>query len=106
MDIISNLHAEASYRGAVALYNGEEQRRQLLMGAEAKTYEGELAARAGEAKQKAGNISGMASLFQGGASLFSKYGGGGPKQSPAPTSSRSFDNTGSIGAGGINWDIV
>lgn len=106
MNIIANIHAEAAYRGGVALYNGEEQRRQLMLAASAKTYEGELALESGKAKQTAEYTAGTATLFKGAASLYSTYGGGGPKQSPAPTESRTFDSTSSIGTGGINWDIT
>ncbi len=103
INIIANIHAEAAYRGGVALYGGEEQRRQLLMGAEAKRYEGALAEESGNAKRDAAYISGSATLFKGVSSLYSNYGGGGPK---APVADRTFDSTSSIGTGGINWDII
>ena len=105
MDIIANLHAEAAYRGGVALYNGEEQRRQLLMAAEAKRYEGALAEESGNARKSAAYTAGIGSLFKGASSLFSNYGGGGVG-ARAPVESRSFDNTSSIGTGGIDWDIT
>lgn len=105
MDIIANLHSEAAYRGSIALYNGEEQRRQLLMAADAKRYEGYLAEESGNAKKAAAYTAGVGSLFKGAATLFSNYGGGGVKND-APVESRTFDNTSSIGEGGINWDYV
>jgi len=105
MDIIANLHSEAAYRGSIALYNGEEQRRQLMMAAEAKRYEGALAEEAGNAKKTAYYTAGVGSLFKGAASLYTNYGGGGAKNN-APIENRTFDNTSSIGEGGINWDYT
>lgn len=105
MNIIANLHAESAYRGSVALYAGEERQRQLLMGAEAKRYEGALAEESGNARRDAAYTTGAAALFKGAGSLYDKYGGGGPAKS-APVSDLAFDNTSSIGTGGINWDLV
>ena len=85
--------------------NGEEQRRQMMMGAEAKRYEGALAEESGNAKRDAAYISGTANLFKGASSLFSTYGGGGPK-GRASVEDRTFDSTSSIGVGGINWDLT
>lgn len=105
MDIIANLHSEASYRGSIALYNGEEQRRQLLMAADVKRYQGALAEESGNAKKTASYTAAVGSLFKGGSTLFSNFGGGGANNY-APVESRSFDNVSSIGEGGINWDIT
>lgn len=105
MDLIANVHAEAAYRGGIALYQGEEKRRQLLMAADARRYEGALAEESGNARKDAASISALGALFKGGASLYNNYGAGGPK---SPVESRSFDtgSTSSIGTGGIDWDIV
>jgi hypothetical protein len=103
MDIMANLHAEASYRASIALYQGEERARQLRLAAAGKQYEGYLAEESGFARQKASTISAIGAIGKGGASLYSRYGMGGPR---APVEDRQFDGTSSFGAGGINWDAV
>jgi hypothetical protein len=84
VNLIARTKGEGAYRGAVALYEGEERSRRLLAAAGAKRYEGAVAIEGGYDAERAyayksqaaattatGNI--MGSL--GG--LFGKYGGGG-----------------------------
>ena len=95
MDLIANLHAQSSYRASVALYEGEDRQRQMMMAAEGKRFEGETAKQAGEQKRTASYISALGQA----SSLYSNYGGSGPQQAPAPVESRTPDNS------GINWDL-
>lgn len=74
--IISGIAGEGAYRGAVALYQGDERARMLRMQAEAKRYEGQLALESGEAKADAYETAGIGSLLKGAGSLFAKYGMG------------------------------
>ena len=100
MNLIADLHADAAYRSAVALYEGEDKQRQMMMAAGAKRYEGALAEKAGKSKQLAYNIAGVSAIFKGGSTLYDSYGGGGPQQAPAPVESRTLSNS------GINWDLT
>lgn len=79
VDLLADIGSEGAYRGAVALYQGEDRARSLRMGADAKTYEGDVAIARGEEKASAYRTSAYGSLFSGGASLLGKYGMGGPK---------------------------
>lgn len=82
--IISNIAKRGAYEGAVALYNGEERARQLIVAAKAKRYEGELSEQAGQrgmnerVDYSAYNLAAGASLLKGASSLYFQYGGGGP----------------------------
>lgn len=81
-NIIGKIAEEGAYRAAVDLYQGEERARAMRMGAEAKMFEGEMAARGGEQRQSAYNTAALGSALKG-ASMFAKYGGGGPSEFPA-----------------------
>lgn len=82
VNLIGDTGAEGAYRSAVALYQGEEQARQLRMKAEATSYEGDLALAGGEARRSAYNTSAVSSLLSGSGTLFGRYGMGGPKAAP------------------------
>jgi hypothetical protein len=75
VDIVSDLNAEGTYRGMLALYQGEDEARQLRQSAATKRYGGEVA-------REAGNTNAVASILKGGSSLFMKYAPGGKTASP------------------------
>jgi hypothetical protein len=79
MNVIADIEGEGAYRAAVALYEGEERQRQLNLGADAKRYDGEQAARGGRDRQSAYMLAGLGAGATGYATLYSKYGRGGPK---------------------------
>lgn len=70
VDIISDLSSEGTYRSMLALYQGDDEARQLRQSAATKRYGGQIAAQAGETNA-------VASILKGGSSLFSKYSPGG-----------------------------
>ena len=78
MRLISRQAGEGAYRGAVALYKGEEQARVLRMKAAARLYGGDLEAESADARAGAYETSAAGHLLSSGASLFSRYGMGGP----------------------------
>lgn len=79
VDIISDLNAEGTYRGMLALYQGEDEARQLRQSAATKRYSGQIAERAGQTNA-------VASILKGGSALFAKYSpGGGSKIADAGT---------------------
>jgi hypothetical protein len=80
--LLSDLSGQGAYRGAMALYQGEERARQLNMAAMGKRYEAGLSIQAGEDKQFAYNMKGMGELGQVANTLFTKYGNGGFKRAP------------------------
>lgn len=88
--LLSRTAAEGAYRSAVAIYQSEEQARQLRLKAAATSYEGDLALASGQDKQKAYETAAFGSLLTGAASLYSKYGMGGPGKS-ADTTYDSWD---------------
>ena len=69
MDIMGDLETEGRYRGATAMYEGEERARDLETGAVLARYEGKQA-------KKAGNIKAVSTLMSGATDLYSKYDGG------------------------------
>lgn len=84
VNLIAGIKGEGAYRGAVAMYEGEERSRKLLMGADARRYEGAVgiegsndAARAYDFKNQATSLQATGQLMQAAGSLFGKYGGGG-----------------------------
>ncbi len=79
--LIGRQAGEGAYRGAVALYKGEEQARLLRMKASAKLYEGDLEAESANARADAYKTSAIGNALSNGATLFSRYGMGGPKAS-------------------------
>lgn len=77
-NLFADIEGEGAYRSAVALYEGEEQARQLKLAAQAKRMEGDIALQGGEAEASAYNLAGIGSLLEGAGSLYMKYGGKGP----------------------------
>lgn len=75
--IISNIAGEGAYRGAVALYQGEDRARLLRMEAEGKRYEAGMAIDSANARADSYRTAANASLLSGAGSLFDKYGRGG-----------------------------
>jgi len=72
---------EASYRKAVALYQGDDQARAMRTAAAAKDYEGKTALVGSAVSAGAGVIRGAGNLASGmarGASLYQRFAGGGP----------------------------
>ena len=95
MRIIANINGEATYRQALALYQGDDKARQLLMGADAKRFEGAVAAQSGKAKQSAYRMAAAGSALAGAGSLYTKYGGS-PKSAEVDTST----------ASSIDWELT
>lgn len=87
-NLIGDIQGEGAYRSALKIYQGEDNARQLRMGADAKTFEGSVAvenagyqADAYRTRGQTGMLSAVGSAFGTGASLFGKYGMGGPTSS-------------------------
>jgi hypothetical protein len=84
--IMSELSGEGAYRSAVALYEGEERARQMLLGAEARRIEGRYGLEGGLASARAYQTIATGSLLTGagkiGMTLYDKYGGLGPNAEP------------------------
>lgn len=98
VNLIARNAGEGAYRSGLALYQGEEQSRQLLMQASAKRFEGQVALEGGQQRQQAYRTAATSSLIKGAGSLFAKYGvpalskdGKDDTQFPAPVESRTPD---------------
>lgn len=78
--LLDDIAGEGAYRASVDLYQGEERARALRMGAEAKRFEGDVAAEGGRSKENAYSLAAAGGLASAGASLYGKYGMGGPKK--------------------------
>ena len=74
MNIIARTHAETSLRQQTALYGGQAQERQMLVGAEAEDWSGAEAQRVGARAASAADFGAAATLASGGVSLYEKYG--------------------------------
>jgi hypothetical protein len=83
VNIIGHNAGEIALRANMALYQGEEQARQLRMAAAAKGYDAQLAMDAGDAKAEAYGMAAKTALFKGAGSMFAKYGFGQPKPANA-----------------------
>ena len=77
-NLFADIKGEGAYRSSVALYQGEEQARQLRMAAKAKRMEGDIAVQGGADQASAYNLASVGSLIEGASSLYMKYGQGGP----------------------------
>ena len=82
--ILANITGEGSYRAALALYAGEDRKRQLDFGAAARRYEGQSAVEAGSDTAAAYRTRALAGLATGSAGLYGKYGLGGPNKTWTP----------------------
>lgn len=98
VNLIGNLAKEGAYRGAVELYKGEENARQLNLQAAARRFEGEAGLDLGYSRGRAYDTQGQASILSQAGGLFGKYGGGGPKDAGNQGSAAG----GSAGAGDLN----
>lgn len=92
VNLISRVAGEGAYRGMVALYKGQEQKRVAMMQAAGRRYEGAVAEEIGAAQDEAYQLqaanlrrggaaartAGLAGLAKGASGLFAKYGGAGP----------------------------
>lgn len=87
--LMGEIGAEGAYRAGVAMYQGEEQARQLRLKAAAARYEGEAALVSGEARSDAYSTASTASLLSGAGTLYARYGMGGPNR--APVEDRTFE---------------
>lgn len=76
--IVSDITGRGAYNAAIALYNAEDQARQMNMGAEAERFTGAVQEAGGKQKQAAYSFGAAGKLAEA-SSLFSKYGRGGPK---------------------------
>ena len=76
--LLEDITGEGTYRASVDLYQGEERARAMRMEAQAKRYEGDVAAEGGQQRQDAYTTMGIGTAAVGGASLWGKYGMGGP----------------------------
>lgn len=77
--IISNVKGEGAYRASVALYEGEQQERDLKIAAAMSRLHGASGLERGVNLANAYSIRAAGTAFSGGASIYSKYGQGGPK---------------------------
>ena len=77
-NLIADIQGEGAYRKGVSIYQGEENARQLKMGASAKTYEGDIALQRGEQQASAYRTKAFAGAAMGASSIYGKFGGGGP----------------------------
>ena len=75
--IISDLAGEGSYRKSIALYQGEENARQMRLAAVARRMEGEAGFAGGASAQRAYNISAVGGAVSGAGNYWARrYGGG------------------------------
>lgn len=74
MNVISRIAAEGAYRSTIALYEGQEQSRQLQIGGHIRREGGDLQADYGRQAARAQEISAVGTLFKGGATLYERYG--------------------------------
>lgn len=81
VNLLADIQSEGAYRSLVAVYQGEEQARQLKLQAKVSRMEGASAERAGKAQQRASMWNAAGYLAQGGSSLYSRYGRRNPSQS-------------------------
>ncbi len=77
--MVSDVLTKGSYNSAMDIYNGEEQKRTLLMNADVTAYQGGIDAEGLRTKASASRISAFGDLATGAATLYTKYGGGGPQ---------------------------
>jgi len=87
--LMGQIGAEGAYRAGVAMYQGEEQARQMRLKAAGARYEGEAALISGQARSDAYSTASTASLLSGAGTLFARYGMGGPNR--APVEDRTFE---------------
>ena len=95
--IMSDIAGEGAYRAQTALYEGAEESRRLMKGAEARRMGGTMAGQSALSVARAREIGSVGTLFQGAGSLYAKYGmGAQTKTAPSGTlSSGSWLDTGS-----------
>lgn len=98
VNLITKIKGESAYRGAVALYQGEDAARKMKIAARVKRYEAAVGEDVAYREQKLGNTLAMANLAMGSGSLSSKYGGGGYKA--GGDSGGSYPDAGSGDSGG------
>jgi len=101
--IIANIAGEGAYRGALALYQGEDKARMLRMEAEGKRYEAGMAIDSANARASSYRTAATASLLSGAGSLFGKYGMGGFNSAGKTTVS---DAGGVLDAGTPNFTMA
>jgi hypothetical protein len=94
INLISDIKGEGAYRASVALYEGEQQARDMKIAAATRRIEGATAIEAGVNKSNAYGIRALGTAFAGGASLYSKYGQGGPRGGKASGDSALIVNSG------------
>lgn len=82
VNLMGKIGAEGAYRAGVAMYQGEEQARQLRLKAAGTRYEGEAALIGGKTRSDAYSTASTASLLSGAGTLFARYGMGGPNRAP------------------------
>ena len=96
--LLEDIAGEGAYRASVDLYQGEERARSMRMAADAKRFEGDVAAEGGADRESAYTMAGLGGLASSGASLYGKYGMGGPKKFNVGTTD-SYGNATAVG-----WD--
>lgn len=74
--IMSDIAGEGAYRAQTALYEGAEESRRLMKGAEARRMGGTMAGQSALSMAKAREIASVGTLFSGAGSLYAKYGMG------------------------------
>lgn len=89
--IMSDIGGEGAYRAQMALYEGKEQQRSLLKGAEARRLGGTMVAQSALDRAKAYQTASTGTLFQGAGSLYQRYAANNPAPS-AHTNTVSLSN--------------
>lgn len=97
VNLIGDITGEGAYRAAVKLYQGEENSRQMEMGATVADTEGRNALQTGEEKASGYRMQQLGSLASGAGSMYGmykRYGNGGPS---------SMYNSGGVSEAGDSW---
>lgn len=94
VNLIADINNEGAYRHAMALYQGEEQAKQLRFGGDMARREADIIRKGGAAAARASNWQAASYAAQGASSLYTKYGG--TKKPATPGTGAA-----TIGAGGI-----
>ena len=74
VNLMGDLAAEGEYNAGVAMYEGEEEARNLETSASLRRYEGTMARSAGKQAKRAGYIKAGTTVLKGGKSIYDSYG--------------------------------
>lgn len=103
VNLIAQTRGIGSYKAATALYQGEEQARQLRLQGAAAMFEGESAAQDMGLRAKSYRLASYGSLLSGAGQaygMYAKYGMGGPRSPGAPSGDSAMLNSGNFSGQG------